>query len=96
MAAGAADQADKISGFAVAIGSAAGMGYWMAKSTDTDGQWMGMDKEIWVAGISAAVGFWLGSKKDKASQMTANLALSVATGVGSAYAYNLAYEKAKA
>ncbi len=93
MAKSAADQADKITGFAVAVGAAAGMGYYMAKSTDTDGKWWGMDKEIWIAGVSAAVAFWLGSRKDRASQMTAGLFLNVATGVGSAYAYNLAYEK---
>jgi hypothetical protein len=93
MAAGAAQQADKITGFAVAVGASAGMGYYMAKSTDTDGKWMGVDKEIWVAGITAALAFWLGSKKDKASQMSANLLLSVATGVGSSYAYGVAYQK---
>jgi hypothetical protein len=93
MAASMSDQADKITGFAVAVGSAAGMGYYMAKSTDSDGQWWGMDKEIWVTGFAAAIAFWLGGKKDKASTVTANLALSVATGVGSAYAYGVAYKK---
>lgn len=93
MAAGAADQADKITGFGVAIASGAGMGYYMAKSTDTDGKWMGVDKEIWVAGITAALAFWLGAKKDRASQMSANLLLNVATGVGSAYAYGVAFQK---
>ncbi len=93
MARGAADQADKITGFGIALGSAAGMGYYMAKSTDTDGKWMGVDKEIWVAGISAALAFWLGSKKDRASQMSANLLLNVATGIGSSYAYGVAYQK---
>ena len=93
MAKGAAEQADKITGFGVAIASAAGMGYYMAKSTDTDGKWMGVDKEIWVAGITAALSFWLGSKKDRASQMSANLLLNVATGVGSSYAYGVAFQK---
>ncbi len=95
MAESMSNQADKITGFAVALGSAAGMGYYMAKSTDTDGQWWGMDKEVWVAGFAAALSFWLGGKKDKASKLTADLALSVATGVGSAYAYGAAYNKGK-
>lgn len=95
IAAAGAAQADKITGFGIALGSAAGMGYYMAKSTDLDGKWWGMDKEIWVAGIAAALAFWLGSRKDRASQMSANLLLNVATGVGSGYAYGLAYQKVK-
>jgi len=93
MAAGAAEQADKITGFGIAVASAAGMGFYMAKSTDTDGKWWGVDKEIWVAGITAALSFWLGARKDRASQMSSNLLLSIATGVGSSYAYGVAYQK---
>ena len=91
----AARQADRITGFGVAILSAAGMGFYMAKSTDTDGKWWGVDKEIWVAGISAALSFWLGGRRDAASQMSSNLLLHVATGVGSGYAYGMAYQKTK-
>ena len=93
MAAGAAEQADKITGFGIAIASAAGMGFYRAKSTDTDGKWWGVDKEIWVAGVTAGLAFYLGSRKDRASQMSSNLLLSIATGVGSSYAYGVAFQK---
>lgn len=93
MAQGAADQADKITGFGVALGASAGMAYYMAKSTDTDGKWWGMDKEIWVAGLLAALSFWLGAKKDRASQMTSSLFLNAATGVGAAYVYGVTFQR---
>ena len=89
-----ADQADRITGFGVALASAAGMGYYMAKSTDTDGKWWGMDKEIWVAGGLFLLSMVLGARKDRASQMSAHLFLQAATGVGSAYAYGVAHQKA--
>ncbi|MEE8309322.1 MAG: hypothetical protein V3R34_02890 [Hyphomicrobium sp.] len=89
-----AEQADRITGFGVALGAAAGMGYYMAKSQDADGKWWGMDKEIWVSGGLFLVSLMLGARKDRASQMSAHLFLQAATGVGSAYAYGIAHQKA--
>lgn len=94
VAKGVAEQADRITGFGVAIGSAAGMGYYMAKSTDGDGKWWGMDKELWVAGGLFILSLALGARKDRASQMSSHLFLQAATGVGSAYAYGVAHQKA--
>ncbi len=89
-----AEQADRITGFGVAIGAAAGMGYYMAKSQADGGKWWGMDKEIWVAGGLFLLSMVLGARKDRASQMSAHLFLQAATGVGSAYAYGVAHQKA--
>ena len=93
VAEGFAQQSDKLTGFGIALASAGGMGYYMAKSDDTDGQWWGMDKEVWVTGGLLLISMVLGARKDRGSQMTSNIFLQAATGIGSAYMYGMAHQK---
>lgn len=89
----AARQADRFTGFAVAIGGAAGLGYYMARYASEKPQWLGFDKEIWITILLAGVAFWLGSRRGRGAQMASNITLNLATGSGAGYAYAWASNK---
>lgn len=83
---GIARQADRVMGFGVAVGAAAGMSYYMARYSADKPEWMGFPKEVWIGLGLLFVGLYLGSRKGKSAQASAQLALSAATGIASGYA----------
>jgi len=71
---------------ALTIGAGAGMGYVAAKFP---GQWLGVDKELWVGGGMLLLGLTgLGGKK------MSDAAMAMGNGVLAAYAFNMVKSKA--
>lgn len=84
----AKEGAENVLSVGVAVGAAAGVGYWIGKNP-AETQWMGIDKEIWIGGGLAVVGI-LGLGGSTMS----GFARYAGTGVLAAWAYNKAYSKA--
>ena len=82
---------EQILQFGVAVGVAAGVGYWMGRDAKkgVDPQWAGLDKEVWIGGGLAVLGL-----TKLGGESMSGFARAAGTGVLSAWGYNAARTRA--
>lgn len=82
---------EQIMQFGVAVGIAAGIGYYMGDTVKKGGtlQWAGIDKEIWIGGLFTVIGL-----TGLGGESMSGFSRAAGTGVFSAWGYNAAYKRA--